>query len=959
MRKVLFLPIVCGLFFCHVLAEDLPTGITGINPINITGPSAFNLTSAANPDFGKCTQIQVSLNNLGRIAGGGLSCASSIAPDGNCQGEDVFGRSGKEPDCKDFRGNDGKFSKSAMRNFIKTKLDPSLCHIGCKRSQIDSIKSELSCIDSQNSILSQKIASLQADYQKVITAGKQEIAKFNQVEQGRKDQVAFSLDKFKEINDASGAISSVLGFAGAGVPVSRSGTQPATTGFISKVETDFKSLKLRKESFDYRKRSDTMFNTIACFKELRSGFTCEIRGDPVSYAQYVGCLYRDSFKKNKSGSFERGNKAIDDRAEDRRKIFDFTLEAILKNAPTTLLQAPTEADESGSAPIQANTADTSGGTLLGVDQLIAKYGDKLKSFKRDFFDPNREILDRLRACENKAKTQIQNQMAEPSSVYNVELIKITEAERAISNRVKDWVDTHAGLITLGYKTLTTQHFPIDTSRCFYIEPAKQLSCMRDIERNLRGLLEGSVPQSRFNLQIPSSVPGLAFNTQCSGLKGCATRMQNIITGLNNEISKTTGQRTARVAFYNNTIDKFTADIKNRVRFDIETLKQRINLANDRLSKIKASPIGSETVEQKALEKSEGEPDHGLYKMPENVLGILGEGILDPKQQNFQESLSSLNGEEREVGERLSELSTSREKFKNKLISCPGEEAANKLKGIGTSVSSLVAKCKDTCDDSVRTKFSDLADTLSGIENINLDVEEVGALTESLNSGFDRCEETGTGTGDNEKRRQDLVAEQAALNAFLEASKACKKYVESKKSLDNATNASRANASGVLGGSQPNTVSPPNTSANDLRKERDDAEKDRNTCESNLDEIKTDDIAVQSALTKRNINIKAIKDTQDQFDKDKQGKGVPEDIQKLGSPNLSSKSDKYKRDAETHIRKVEKDIVRLTLELDKVENRKSRSRASPNECLAQADQLEKRIQRLSDGSTDGGNSLEGR
>lgn len=681
---------------------DSSINFESINPIE-----AIAFQQAAKADFMKCFDIGGTAQDLANVlTNPGVN--SALSTTGVCEGSDSL-PDNMESTC-DKIAPGGKFNAGLVKA-REELINKTLGTVDCKLKEMRKVNTQMDCIGTQVAILNNQINALQAVYLQNIQKMQTEVTTLKAIEKDRENQEKFVQSK---LGDDNGGL---LKLAREADELLNGASQE-----ITKIREGFKGpqgIEERRRALEQNIKEAKMGDTMNCFKnEVVSSYRCEVRGKPVSAKDLVLCRYKDSFYKHENGTFERpgSNKNLDAQAEQGRQALETFLEGIFAEAPDKAKLNPNFDPQNPQAAATANNAfNTMGRNILTVEQIKAHFAKNGSQFKNKFFDPNRDIISRLQACERRAIASINNEVNRTGSRFDGFRSKIIQDTRVLTDGVKLLTSKYAQQITKSFAGLTDKHFALDTSGCVNGVPDTQLDCLKKLDENLRGVLQGNVAQSNVKMQITGGNPKNAFNVSCDGLMGCITKLRAVSTDLKTEQARVAAHTKDFVTKSNQAVDQFTESMRKQFAPQADAVNQRIRDLKARLS---ALGIPAFTTKAKDPEELKKNADfEGLYDPPKSVLALIGSklDVPDTGSEAFTQGQTQIATKMNELNQNRSKVIALKESLATQKVACIDNEISKKKSELSRAIREMrgCGKFMEFCDGN-KEKVGVLADSLSGL-----------------------------------------------------------------------------------------------------------------------------------------------------------------------------------------------------------------------------------------------------
>ncbi len=653
-------------------------------------------------------------------SGGDMSSmlgAMPVSMDSECQAAGDAGIDSGATSCENFQGPDGRFDPSQVAA-LRAKAMKAIGALQCKRSKLQAIRSEVDCLSTQANLLTQQVATLQKAYVDNIQRFQQDVGKLKSIISDRETQQKDVLTKLNGDPDskATGLID----------------MKARTEALIAAMPTEIDGVKkLQDEAKQQRKALEEQVQfriaglTGECFKNRPSpSYLCDVNGAPVSAYDHVLCRYEQNMTLDQNGRIDRDDRTAR-RAHQSRLGLQSLLDQILGDIPSSKL--PSKPEEAVTQNIQ----------VLTPDEVESRYGAKLRTFSAKGMNVYSFIMNKFTNCYSDANSQVSRERKLANTLIGLSQFKLKEAEKAINTQVNTLLNKYSQHWADALRALTGQHVPLDVSQCQTAEPEQQAGCLDDIRKNMEGLLSGTVKQAQMRLFVPgNSVPPIMV--QCMGINGCVAALQNVSRNLKAEVAKVKAFKNQYVQQANQAVEGFTS----RMSQIFSPASQRLTDMVKKLNSAMASAgIGSglnfPPIEAEELEKEqEKEGEEGLYKVPKDVLKLIG-GKTKPPMLNisgdsFQSALSGLAQGIKEADQEMSKVSDSVSKLGSIESKCRAAEMKKLAQDLRAEIDRLRgAGCQAEAYCGDPDAYEELMHSLSGIGNFGLSDVSSGNLKNGL------------------------------------------------------------------------------------------------------------------------------------------------------------------------------------------------------------------------------------
>lgn len=722
LRKFIGIAVLSTLGAAGLEAAD----VTGSNPtvdptIGTQLPPTFdaNMAQQLSASLGSCFNVGGQIQGIGDALQG-----KAVNPNGSCGPDEVPGMG--RASCREFENAAGAFDEAKYAK-KEEKLKQVEAAISCKKAKFDGLQQEVSCMMNQAQALQSQISSLQTHFQNNIQRMQSDVAIIKAAEEDRKGQLEDVTNKLGG-NKNNGA---------QGLLALKEKTQQLVNqqmpAQILKVREGFKQVEQLRKGLEEQVATRKISLTNECFSTRSGpGFQCVPNGPPVSVREYVLCRFEQNQNLGEGGVIER-NEMISRQAAARRGELQAVLDSILGDSAKTLMPDPRNPN---GPPQNLNQAVT----ILTVQDIESQYGDKLASFNGKGLNIHDFVMGQMRGCFARAEKVVARERKMASSPVGVAEATFKQQERATQSEINSMIETYSQQFSENMAGLTGNHMPLNTSACKSANPNTQINCLEDIRRNMEGLLNGNVPQSTMNINLPAQDPKRLIRFSCQGLSGCVTALQNISTGLDREVKRLGQFKKDYVLKANQNVENFANSMARTLSPQSGMLQEKIKQLNAKLGALGVRPINLKPLQGEKLEKDED----GLPQTPKNVLALVGSQMTPPMVdmhgEEFSRGMEEIAKGTEKLGEKSARLAEAAQELAEAKATCQGAMLAKARERIMKKFEKAneCAKTYDGCkvihDLAGNGKLSlltgDLTDILGGSDDFDAD--------SALDSGVGDC-----------------------------------------------------------------------------------------------------------------------------------------------------------------------------------------------------------------------------
>jgi len=606
-----------------------------------------------------------------------------------------------------------------------------MANLQCKSNAIQAFKSEIACVNNAAKSLANLIGSLQNVITQNIHNMQKNVKQLVSMERDREAQLKDTEQKLngnektgqKGLNQMAMLAQDTL----TKMPDSIQGIKEAYTGLDNKKEGLEEAVKLRKTAL-----------AVECFNKDKSPTYISQKGGSAETAlTYAVNMYKNKLMEGSGGMAEQSEFRKTD-AEAKGKALDAALQQWFANLPndSKITLAPSQSPGKDGQAVDPNAALSSflnqNRTLITPD-LLKQLEASLKGYDSNGLSISKFVVSTMQTCyENKSK-QVEQERTSKSTQIGMFQEQIKMEERSIRNNVSKMMTDYGLLMQDSMSALTGENMPVNTSNCTAAnQTAKgQMQCLDDAQKNLKGLVEGSIPQSVVNMVIKGNNPASNIGLQCAGLKGCQQKLKNLATNVESERQKVKEFKESYVLQSNQSLETFAKQVSSQLSPQMVALYQRMDTVSLLMAGLGVkSLIDPKGVEQEGWDK-EGEELAGLYKVPKSTLNLIGgqmsPPMMDVSKNPFNEVISGMT-------ERMADISKAQAdvaKVITEINQIPGKCQAQKKKEALEAAKEARAEQRQQTQDNISNA---LMQRMAG-------GEQGGAHTSSGDGGSDRMCDT--------------------------------------------------------------------------------------------------------------------------------------------------------------------------------------------------------------------------
>jgi hypothetical protein len=587
--------------------------------------SCFNIGAGQlDPLVNSITQL-----TTGKAPGGVLGCANVKAP---CNSS----VSNSPPSCN------RSLEPSAMKAVYEqafAKAGAAACCVKAKESQLQEALKELSCISQQNDLLANQIGSMQAQMQQNFQSIEQNLSKIETVLTDRKNQ----LDEVNNrLNGGPGGRMGLLNLKKQLDQVVNVALPTAVKDFNDSINNSTDKgpgIFQQQEILQQEVKDMTMGLTKQCMSTTATqSFPCyKNTKDQCSFVQELENSYYEKLRrKNKDDTSNRNNSGA------TKAQLDALFSRIFADMSSDITIKPIGQDSSQDQQSQSNGSH---GIQTPLD-LQTKYGSELAGLSIDGLDLQTFFQNEFAVCYRQAQSTVEKSKTTPNSDYLKAYKKIEKNKQDIRDKMSQFLSSYSEIYKQVYSEFGVTMTPLDLTKCTASTTALngELNCVKDLQTQLTSIYNGSGSNSSMTVQMKgnSTDPVTAFNFTCSGVDGCITTMQNLVTNLTTEHQKLTQTKKTFIMQANQSLESFKSQMSQVLSVQNQALQSRLNELKKVLSANGVTdPLTTQSVQRRPLEKDE----NGLYKMPEDLLATIGGDLkppmIDPASGSFDNARSSI------------------------------------------------------------------------------------------------------------------------------------------------------------------------------------------------------------------------------------------------------------------------------------------------------------------------------
>jgi len=446
-----------------------------------------------------------------------------------------------------------------------------------------------------------------------------------------------------------------------------------------------------------------------------------VQAVPATNAKdYLLCRFEQESHRDSSGHLTRNNGAVDQAAANQRSQLEALMNQIFGDTPNNPnlpgganpQQFADQAEQFSNQPIN----------VLSVADVESRYGDTLRSFSANGVDVHGFVISALSGCFHRAEQQVQRERRREGTRIGRLQSALTRQRRAVNTEVSSMMNDLAQQYGHMVRALTGNNFQPNVVACRNQRPEVQVGCLRNLETNFQGLLNGSTENSNvvLNFRGNQGTPSLP-SMNCAGIKGCVSLLQRVDTNLGTEITAIQQKRQEDARNFNISVDRFTNQMAQGLSGFSNMLDQQLQGMNAAMASLGVTP--GITINRVTPCNLEHNSDlEGLYNPPADMVCLVGGHMSPPMlnfaQDNFANGLQGVSRKEQEITRQLTQSGTALTAINGLANRCGSEE----LQREDTEFRRLMSQwntsncnyAREFCGPDANAPISNLADSMRSI-----------------------------------------------------------------------------------------------------------------------------------------------------------------------------------------------------------------------------------------------------
>ncbi len=639
----------------------------------------------------------------------------------------------------------------------KARIIGAYSVLSCRDRQIQNLNSQVACMKNAATELDNALQGIRGAMDANFAAHKKDFDTLTSMEDDRKSQLEEVLARIagNKDNGAEG-IDTVLKDLTAAQQAFRGEAQQIKTAQAI-VESHKKMLQEAKPRVISARARDCFFD------QATTDLHCDLaQKDSVSVVDHVLCRYEQTnLPKDGLGKVQT-NGPVADKVASTKSSLAGVFKKINSLMPTQkdIPQTPEE--------LAAFQKDKKGITSLSdfeakVTANIPNLGPMTAAVKD-------VVIKRMRACYAEASTSYKVDTAATGGTADMTKNAVSGDTDSNQNAIGNLLEKYSSLWNRGMRAMTGMEHPntisslnidscVSTGAKTALSPDKQLSCVTDLQANLRLMLDSQSKNVGVKgmLVAPNNhtAPNdLTLNYQCFSLIGCKKVLEAQSTYIKNESKKLGKYKTDYVSASNNGVTQFMNSTGAQLKGKNAALLQQITDFNSKLKGLGYPEANSVAVSYRKGEQLSADDKTGLLKTPTNVTEAVS-ATMQPPLIDTQSTF--LNDATDGVGAVTAGIAGDRKTIRDAEIGisaaiqkCRGtsvKSAVDRLQSAVDSVSSgNCAYLQDLCDskkDSSLFKAAEAVQAISG-DTPGIDSGQIANMQSSLDSGIRACQQKGGG-----------------------------------------------------------------------------------------------------------------------------------------------------------------------------------------------------------------------
>ncbi len=685
----------------NVFSADAPTA-TGSSPVVLGGtqsvgsqlPSTFDAGIFANTanmfsNVNGCVNLEGQLNQAKDIIINGTKATqAAVNPNAECGSFDEMGELPQE--CRAF----GRTQEQMSKKFDEwlARADKVKETAVCRKTKLDSLNAQLSCLYTQAGALKAQINALNDSYKNNIQKMETDYAQIKAVEEDRNSQLEFLNARLN--GDKESGKKGVRQLAA------------ETKEMINRMNADIQAAKEKFTAIDQEKAREeeltvnrTMELTNACFSaKSNSSFRCEPNGPPVSARDYVLCRFEQNQRLGEKGAIEQ-NASVAAEARAKRAALENLLNSVLgDSAQMNSAMSPPGANGQQGPAIDKPV------TIRSYEELKNQIGDKLTSYNGKGLDIQAFVLNQYKGCYTRSKSTVVSEKSQNNTALGRMRNQLNSDSRTAAAYVNGLLETYSQQYNENISGLTGANLPVDATKCKNATPERQANCLSEMQKNMEGLYNGTSTNSQMAIKLSARDPNLQSTLNCTGIQGCLTVLENAFTGVKKEKERVTKFKTDYALRAKQNVQNFTSTMAKTLSGQSAELRSKLQSMNNVLKQLSLKPLRIKDVESEQMELDE---ESKLPKVPKNVMGLIG-GQMNPKMPDldgdqFKEELDQVTQEGQKFEQKVAKAAGARTKLEKMKAECQDELEEKRLQVAEKGIENM-ERCfqsKDYCDPLVK------------------------------------------------------------------------------------------------------------------------------------------------------------------------------------------------------------------------------------------------------------------
>lgn len=744
-------------------------------------PSTFDPTAAGSFDaaranaqsaaFQNCSgglqsSITQGVQDLGSLLSQNKTVSAATALSATCKGSEE-GPSADSLTCENLAPG-GVLSQTALKA-KEAAIDAALANVQCKKLKFQAVQSQLKCLTTQADALTQQVASLSSVYQTTIqgwqTYLQQNITQPMDDNKNIDDQVLTRLNGdgpsgTKGLLAVRDGLCQALNGAACGSTSGSATADPQNSiiGQIQQIKDKEADLNNAQKSLTEAIQQRTMGLASTCFKDTpQPTLLCVPAGNPnsvpVSIEDYILCRYKQQQAQNGVSSTVPNQSAdtlTQNLASTSDKGLGDLLAQILGNTPQKNTAGP-----NGQAP---DPSTMQAATILTPADIEAQYGAQLASYNSNGFNIHDFVMSEMGYCYQYATSVVTKEESMASSPIGQQMASLKKGASDLKTTGTQTLANNASKFEEAMTALTGMNMPVDTSGCNKSTSTtttasattvdtsvfdSQVACLNNLQKNLQGLLNGTLANSQVNIVLTAPHPTADLSFTCQGLNGCITAYQNADRNLKAQKKTLETEKQNFVTWAKQQDLAFSKKEASQMNIQSTALNNSLKSLNSALASLGVS--GGISIPKVQCEKASYDND-GLPQVPESAVNFLGcqmnPPLLDVSANDFSSALSNVADAQKELDKKTGPLNDAKNRLAALPAECQAKSASKGMDSLSQDAAQLASgNCQylsNFCDPSNVQKLQKLADDVSGLDGVNLDASTISDISSNLNAGASAC-----------------------------------------------------------------------------------------------------------------------------------------------------------------------------------------------------------------------------